>query len=215
MLTSPRSDTIVAGMSPNYGPTMAMRRSQSFPPSSPSRTCAEAPVAGATAADAAARPRPRVAGATAADAAARTATACLLVVRRSLRAGGAAPEASTSATYGGESRARRHPLAGGARTATGPAATLKLARHDGGTVSRAAARPEAGPKAGLVADPAAAVDEGGAARPASVAARVPAAHGRPRHAAVEAWRRRRAPDFAPLSQMRMGDTVRIRDSERF
>jgi hypothetical protein len=170
-------------MSPNYGPTMDLRRSQSSPPSSPSRTCAEAPVAGATAADAAARP----------------ATACLLVVRRSLRAGGAAPEASTSATYGGESRARRRPLAGGARTATGPAATLKLARHDGGTVSRAAARPEAGPeagpKAGLVADPAAAVDEGGAARPASVAARVPAAHGRPRHAAVEAWRRRSAPDF--------------------
>ena len=203
MLTSPRSDTIVAGMSPNYGPTMDLRRSQSSPPSSPSRTCAEAPVAGATAADAAA---------TAADAAARTATACLLVVRRSLRAGGAAPEASTSATYGGESRARRRPLAGGARrrTATGPAATLKLARHDGGTASRAAARPEAGPKAGLVADPAAAVDEGGAARPASAAARVPAAHGRPRHAAVEAWRRRRAPDFVALSQMRMGDTVRIR-----
>ena len=188
MLTSPRSDTRVAGMSPN-GPTMAMRRSQSYPPSSPSRTCAEAPVAGATAA----------------DAAARATTACLLVVRRSLRAGGAAPEASTSATYGGESRARRHPLAGGARrrTATGPAATLKLARHDGGTVSRAAARSEAGPNAGLVADPAAAVDEGGAARPASVAARVPAAHGRPRHAAVEAWRRRRAPDFVALSQMRM------------
>ena len=195
MLTSPRSDTIVAGMSPNYGPTMAMRRSQSFPPSSPSRTCAEAPVAGATAA----------------DAAARTATACLLVVR-SLRAGGAAPEASTSATCGGESRGRRRPLAGGARrrTATGPAATLKLARHDGGTASRAAARPEAGPEAGLVADPAAAVDEGGAARPASAAARVPAARGCPRHTAVEAWRRRRAPDFVALSQMRMGDTVRIR-----
>ena len=186
MLTSPRSDTIVAGMSPNYGPTMAMRRSPSFPPSSPSRTCAEAPVAGATAADAAARP----------------ATACLLVVRRSLRAGGAAPEALTSATYGGESRARRRPLAGGARrrTATGPAATLKLARHDGGTASRAAARPETGPKAGLIADPAAAVDEGGAARPASAAARVPAARGRPRHAAVEAWRRRRAPDFVALSK---------------
>ena len=199
MLTSPRSDTIVAGMSPNYGPTMAMRRSQSSPPSSPSRTCAEAPVAGATAA----------------DAAARVATACLLVVRRSLRAGGAAPEASTSATYGGESRARRRPLAGGARTATGPAVTLKLARHDGGTASRAAARPEAGPEAGLVADPAAAVDEGGAARPASAAARVPAARGCPRHAAVEAWRRRRAPDFVALSQMRMGDTVRIRDSEGF
>ena len=185
MLTSPRSDTRVAGMSPN-GPTMALRRSQSSPPSSPSRTCAEAPVAGATAA----------------DAEARTATACLLVVRRSLRAGGAAPEASTSATYGGESRARRRPLAGGARrrTATGPAATLKLARHDGGTASRAAARPEAGPKAGLVADPAAAVDEGGAARPASAAARVPAARGCPRHAAVEAWRRRRAPDFvAPFA----------------
>ena len=180
-------------MSPN-GPTMAMRRSQSSSLSSPSRTCAEAPVAGATAA----------------DAAARAATACLLVVRRSLRAGGAAPEASTSATYGGESRARRHPLAGGARTATGPAATLKLARHDGGTASRAAARPEAGPKAGLVADPAAAVDEGGAARPASAAARVPAARGCPRHTAVEAWRRRRAPDFVALSQMRMGDTVRIR-----
>ena len=125
--------------------------------------------------------------------------------------------ADKSATYGGESRARRRPLAGGARrrTATGPAATLKLARHDGGTASRAAARPEAGPKAGLVADPAAAVDEGGAARPASAAARVPAAHGRPRHAAVEAWRRRRAPDFVALSQMRMGDTVRIRDSEGF
>ena len=187
-MTSPRSDTIVAGTSPNYGPTMDLRRSQSFPPSSPSRTCAEAPVAGATAA----------------DAVARTATACLLVVRRSLRAGGAAPEASTNATYGGESRARRRPLAGGARrrTATGPAATLKLARHDGGTASRAAARPEAGPKTGFKADPAAAVDEGGAARHASAAARVPAARGRPRNAAVEAWRRRRAPDFVALSQMR-------------
>ena len=194
MLTSPRSDTIVAGMSPNYGPTMDLRRSQSSPPSSPSRTCAEAPVAGATAA----------------DAAARTATACLLVVRRSLRAGGAAPEASTSATYGGESRARRRPLAGGARhrTATGLAATLKLARHDGGTASRAAARPEAGPEAGLVADPAAAVDEGGAARPASAAARVPAARGCPRHAAVEAWRRRRAPNFVSPFANAQGEQMR-------